>query len=748
MSHSKPISPAEVDFWLDTNRYTDFIQEGLDPSNKSLIFNIDMIRLSSVRGAISNFVRILTRQSVPVYFNDADANVNFGGKVIYISAKITSKQDFDVAVGQALHEGAHTLKTDFDMVKNAWANIPHHLFKMSDAKNISRLSFEKFLHTTWNVIEDRYIDDYVFNGAPGYRGYYVALYDRFWNCPEIDEYLISDDFHYPSLKSYSFRITNFTNENTDLLALPRLDDIAQEIDITNISRLETTMDRISVAFKVTEIVLDCIDKQEKLEAQGGGTIKKNHSGLADPSDYFDFGDENPEESSDKSSEKASDEEESDVAKKMIEEIADVMSGKDPEPEKLKENENAANKISEGEMSKDVEREIEKLIQNQQKFLAGELPKEQVTENQKALLDLIEKHGITLVRVVLPTLKSGNDSSLKIDCIVVQKMTRELVMSGQDIFPLCGSMKMGKDTPEPPEDVANAVKRGISLGTKLGRKLQIRAEVHPIKIVRKKSGKINRRQLHEAAFDAEDLFQKIRIENRPDANIHITVDASSSMCGNKWNKTMTAVVAICKATSMVHNIHTTVSFRTTQVSGVTQLPYVVLAYDSKVDKFNKVRTLFSYLVPDGCTPEGLTFSAIMHLFEGITPDEKDRYFLNLSDGEPYFVLVAPETGLTVEYCDEIGVSHTKSQVDKIRRHGVQILSYFIEEDYLGIKMKKNPNDMTPEEREEEKEREKRKDVSPLRKGFHKMYGKTAKFIDVNSVVELAKTINGLFIKGKS
>jgi hypothetical protein len=755
MNYGKSISPAEVDFWLDTDRYSNFIQEGLDPSNKTLVFSIDMVRLSSIRSAISNFVRILTRKSIPVYFNDADANVNFGGKVIYISAKITSKQDFDVAVGQALHEGAHTLKTDFDMVKNAWANIPHHLLKMSDAKNISRLSFEKFLHTIWNVIEDRYIDDYVFNGAPGYRGYYVALYDRFWNCPEVDEYLISDDFRYPSLKSYSFRITNFTNENTDLLALPRLDDIAQEIDITNISRLDTTMDRVKVAFRVMEIVLDCIDKQEKLKesGQGGGKQRSKRKGLADPNDYFDFGDsDEPEEKGEELTEDNDDqmgEGEPDVGKKMIKEISDVMSGKDPEPEKLKENEDAANKISDEPKEKEVAREIEKLIQSQQKFLAGELPKEQVTSSQKELLDLIEKHGITLVRVVLPTLESGNDSSLKVDCIVVHKMTRELVLSGQDIFPLSGAMQMDKETPEPPEDVANAVKKGILLGTKLGRKLQIRAEIHPVKIIRKKSGKTNRRQLHEAAFDAEDLFQKIKIENRPDANIHITVDASSSMAGNKWNKTMTAVVAICKAASMVHNIHTTVSFRTTQVSGTTQLPYIVLAYDSKVDKFSKIKALFPYLVPNGCTPEGLAFSAIMGLFEGITPDEEDRYFLNLSDGEPFFILIAPETGLAVEYRDDTGVVHTKSQVDKIRRHGVQILSYFIEEDYVGFGINpKKRDEMTKEELEEEAEREKEKDASPLRKNFRKMYGKNSKFIDVNSVVELAKTINGLFLKGKA
>src|SRR5512137_1729089 len=72
-------------------------------------------------------------------------------------------------------------------------------------------------------------------------------------------YLKSDIFRYPSLKSYDFRIANFTNEATDLLALPRLEDIAEVMDISHINRLDTTKKRVECAFDITEIVLDCID---------------------------------------------------------------------------------------------------------------------------------------------------------------------------------------------------------------------------------------------------------------------------------------------------------------------------------------------------------------------------------------------------------------------------------------------------------------------------------------------------------
>ena len=743
MSHGKKISPAEIDFWLDSDIYSNFIQDGLDSSNKTLVFSIDMVRLASVRSAISNFVRILTRKPIPVYFCDSETSFNLDGKSVYISAKINTKKDFDTAVGLALHESAHTLLTNFDTVKGIWPNIPHHILVLSDKKNIRRSSLEKFIHDMWNIIEDRYIDNYVFYDAPGYRGYYVSMYDAYFNSSEVDTYLESDHFRYPSLKSYTYRIANFTNENTDLLALPRLEDIAREIDISNIGRLTTTKDRVEVAFKVTEIVLECIDEQEKAEAQGKGKgeTKKEDKKFADPNDYFDFGDEPEEndkpEKSDESgkgqSEGDSDEDEVDVGKDMIKEMSDILSGKNPTPGNIKENDKAVGKVSDEPIEEEVEKEINKLLENQRKFLLGNVSKEKVTESQKALLDLIEKHGITLVRVDLPNVISGNDTSLKIDCIVVQRMSRDLVFSGKDVFPLCGAMKMGKDIPNPPEEVADAVKKGISIGTKLGRKLQIRAEVHPCKIIRKKVGKINKRQLHEAAFDAEDLFYKIQIEEHHDANLHITVDASSSMNGEKWYKTMTSVVAICKAASMIDNIHITVSFRATQVSGNTQLPYIILAYDSKVDKFSKIRTLFPYLIPNGYTPEGLAFSAIMNLFEGITPDEEDRFFLNLSDGEPCFVLNSPETGVTVQYMNEVGVSHTKSQVDKIRRFGVQILSYFIENSF---KTKRTP--------EEEANYQKQLESSPLRKDFRRMYGSSSKFIDVNSIVDLATTINGLFL----
>lgn len=737
-------SAASVDFWLDSSKYADYTEDIDQSSEESLVFNIDMVRLASVRKAISNFVRILTRLSIPVYFNDQDENCNIGGKQIFISAGIRNKMDFDVAVGTALHEAAHTVKSDFEVAKALWANIPKNIFVLSDAKNIRRQSMEKFIHTMWNVIEDRYIDNWVFNSAPGYRGYYVSMYNRYWNSPEIDEIMVSELYRFPSLASYQFRITNLTNENTDLLALPRLEDIARTIDLSNIGRLTTTKKRIQCAFEVVEIVLDCLDKQQD-EPQGPSKMVKGKgkgkNGLISPSDIFDFGDEDPQ-NEEKEQEDPSQSEGNDVGTKTIHEISDILNGRDPDPTNLKENKDLVGKVSDEEVGKEVEKQLKDIEKKQKEFLKGQIPKEKVTSAQKALLDLIEKHGITLVQVKLPNFEAGDSGSLKVDCIVVQNMTKELILAGQDVFPLSAVMKIGKgEDPAAPEENVNTVQRGIAIGTKLGRKLQIRAESNIRRDVRKKSGKLNKRLIHTAAFDAEDLFYKIHEEHHNDVSLHITVDASSSMAiGGKWKSTMTAVVAVCKAASMVDNIHVTVSFRSTQGSSGSVLPYVILAYDSKKDKFSKVRNLFPYLTPNGWTPEGLAFGAIMGLFDGITPDEQDRYFLNLSDGEPCYVLHNHATGVNVSYAGETGTSHTKKMVDKIRRNGVEILSYFISDEVQDTTSVKqlDPN-LQKVAGEEEPPKE-----DPLKQNFRKMYGKTAKFINVESVVDLAKTMNQLFL----
>jgi hypothetical protein len=93
----------------------------------------------------------------------------------------------------------------------------------------------------------------------------------------------------------------------------------------------------------------------------------------------------------------------------------------------------------------------------------------------------------------------------------------------------------------------------------------------------------------------------------------------------------------------------------------------MAYDSRIDKFTKVKNLFQYLNPNGTTPEGLTFEAIMKMMVASSQDV-DSYFLNISDGEPYF------HGKGMDYSGFTAAHHTKKMVDKIEGMGIRVLSY--------------------------------------------------------------------------
>ena len=188
-----------------------------------------------------------------------------------------------------------------------------------------------------------------------------------------------------------------------------------------------------------------------------------------------------------------------------------------------------------------------------------------------------------------------------------------------------------------------------------------------------------------------------------------------MGGDKWKNTMTAVVAICKAASMISGLDVVVSFRTTHSDSGgynSGRPLVAIGYDSRVDKFRKIEMLWPSLYPGGTTPEGLCYEAIMDDFVP-SASNRDSYFLNFSDGMPMF------GSSDYDYYGEQALQHTKKQVNEIIKKGIQVLSYFVGDDD-----RNNDNNM---------------------RDFKTMYGKDAEFVDVTKVSSLAKTINQLFLK---
>jgi hypothetical protein len=281
---------------------------------------------------------------------------------------------------------------------------------------------------------------------------------------------------------------------------------------------------------------------------------------------------------------------------------------------------------------------------------------------------------------------------------------------QENFPLT-SKRYTKTEDTMYDQFSKEVAEGIRIGTLLGKKMQVRGESRETIFNRQLVGKMDKRMVSSLGYGNEHVFYTREIDMFKKANLHISVDASGSMGGEKWRKTMTNIVAMAKAVDMIPNLNIQISFRTT----TGELPYIVLAYDSRVDKFMKVKQLFGYLHANGTTPEGLCFEAVMKQMVG-SNGEVDSYFLNISDGEPYF------HGKGMSYSGSNAAKHTRKMMKSIEGMGIKVLSYFVSDS--GYEMDENSNSSA--------------------RIFKECYGPAASYINVTNVNEVARTMNRLFM----
>jgi len=663
-------------FWLDKFD-TDVEEDFLTENEKQ---NLNLFALASRKRAIGNYVSILTGKQYPIKFKTRGDSYTDGEHIV-ISSKIEEPKDFDVAVGLALHEGSHLKLSDFTFLKELDVVINN---KMTfDLENrlekvgISKYQVFPLVKDILNFVEDRRIDNYVYRTSPGYRDYYTSLYDKYFNNSLVEKGLKSDEYTDETLDSYFFRLINLHSKSTRLDSLKGLREIYKLVDLRRIGRLKSSQDAFEVSWKIFEVILKNL---EEIQPQG----EENE--------------EQPQQENDTQNNSGSESQEVQTSDEQNDEIGNGGSVNNVEGQKSSQS-TSEPKEQLSERQKEL---LKKKIEKQKDFLRGEISKKTMTKKESEKIEIIDSSG-SEIKTVGKGFENGWGVIHKgIDCILVKKVTQELMES--DEFPFASKNYWDGGLRKPYQ---KEVDNGIKLGTLLSKKLQTRSESRDTIFNRQKTGKIDKRMISSLGFGNQNVFFSKDVDFYNDANLHITIDASGSMNGDKWERTLTNVVALCKAVDMISNLQVQVSLR----SCFQSKPYIAMVYDSRVDSFLKVRKLFPSLHVSGTTPEGLTFEAILgEMVKGT--NDVDSYFLNISDGEPYF------QGRNFYYSGDSAAKHTNKMVKKIQEMGIKVISYFVSGDY---------------------------DSSGYSKQLFGMaYGKTSNYIDVTSVNQVSKTMNKMFM----
>ena len=699
-------------FWLGSDAYSRY---GNIASNSGP----DLVELASFRKAVANFVRITTGEDIPVKFAQHGHDTSYtDGESVVLSAKLDDAL-LDVNVGLALHEASHILLSDFKLLKKLlgpdWGRIKtkrigDRLRLLSD--RISHLNPQQTdirmncilseIKNIFNIIEDRRIDQYIYDNAPGYRGYYQKLYEHYFYAESIDLALKHKLKSEPTWSNYVFHICNIINPNIQLDTLPKLERIYKMIDLQNIRRLKSSADCLILAIDIAELLLP--ELIELLAPQPAPQPKQDNA-------------DNTQESTSGSV--------------PTQDSKQDNPDTNDKPDNPDTNESGSDTPGSG-LSKDQERIIQKQLskdmQKQDSFVSGRVHKTTVTYADKSQLEAIAGTNLTIQDVGV-----GGTGVPKIKCLVVNELTHKLVRNSFD-NPIVESMLASKSQCNNSSkhmakydydstrlgETRRAVIEGINIGKRLGKKLKLRNESNELKSTRQRTGGMDKRLVAEIGYGAEAVFSKLTIKTVNPITIHYSIDASGSMIGYKFNSAMRSAAAIAKAASMIDGVRVVISFRgTAYLNAGTTYPVMLIGYDSAKNSIAHIRDLMSHVRPNGATPEGLCFEAIMKNLENSVRGNTEGIFVNISDGEPGMNYKLPAGTGFIQYKKDTAYNHTKAQVNQIRKLGYKVISYFVSD--VG-----------------------RIPVAETVDAFNLMYGKNARFVDVNDVNALASTLNEIIL----
>jgi hypothetical protein len=610
----------------------------------------DHMQLAQYQRAIANFVRILTgRGDIQVKYNNG-GNSYTDGKTITLSPNIKEKE-FDTAVGLALHEASHILYTDFDKTNQYIEDT----VRNTGSRYSDEVDQRKIL---LNLVEDLYIDAMTYRSAPGYRGYYSSLYQKYFGDKKIVEGLWSKDYAEPTWNNYLFHLINIRNPQRNLQALPGLEKMFKMLDLPNVLRMSTFEDRIYLSKYLFDTISKYVDAtkeyQQQLQSQMGN------------------GDGSSEEQMTQS------------LNDLLEQMADQESGDEQEGNggsgdgkftasngvNIGEEMDGTNALDLDKLSDKAKAQLQKLIDQQREFIKGQPRKGKLSKADQQKVDAWAE-----VDMEKKTVGANSEFSKKgLPLYIINDVTNSFIENLGNAYGLRSYVGTYSQ---------NRINDAINRGKILAKNLQLRNEERSLKTSRLDSGKIDKRLLHEIGFDNFDIFQKVNINAYKPSYIHISIDQSGSMQGSKFDAAMEFAAMFATASKYIKNIHLVISLRSTfDGSGKSNgwsrystqnTPYLMYIFDSKKHNIQHVRSLFPKVTANNLTPEGLCFDGIMKDTVQKSANT-EAYFINICDGEPYMNYSSGNGSF--EYGGPKAQAHSKKQMQRMEQNGVKFITYFI------------------------------------------------------------------------
>ena len=699
-----------------------------------------LMRLAAIRRGIGNFVQILTNKNIPVNFSNGNDSYTDGDTVV-ISAD-TDHKKFDPMVGLALHEASHILLSDFAFLK-AMNNIrndhvscrmpyrwyveersgdrdrflPHNTqmweadrkrgefvtsvlmhpvlgqiarnfiandtsgYKEEGHGYISRMLDD--IKDIMNILEDRRIDKYVYENAQGYRPYYDALYTKYFFTKENGNNLrFNPEWREASIQNYINRMLLIFHPDASSDALPGLQPLFKMVDMDTIDRVGHNTKAYHTSFKYDDA--PALWKEANLlyayilQFAKLNNTRRKEQGL--PTDQ------------------------------MLDKMGDQdfdglpnLDGAPMSPEDMNPSDVDTNKGKPGKFNPS---KAERDLKNARTVMSGGAKKKKIKKGEEQTIKSMDEAQAEVVDLKGDGVPFGN-------ALVIRKVTDAVLAA--DWFPFGRAHYDNKA-------YANAIAAGRRMGAILEHRLALRNDPTVTKQTRLPQGGMDRRLLAQLGMDITSVFQKTRVDTYRPALLHLTLDASGSMGGKKWEKVLAVSVALAYIGSKMRNIDTVVSLR-----GGSDIPMVAIVFDSRRDNFKNYIRIAQRLHPVCGTPEGLCYKATMDL---ILESAKTHqvYLVNFSDGEPSFsynkrsTMVYGGDNEYFSYYGEVAFTHTRKMVNTIREHGIKVMSYFIED--------RGSWSYSP--------------YGTSLAAFKRMYGESAENVNVENATEVLRTLNKLLL----